>query len=205
MKQDAWGRPEPELIPMMTRSEHDLLRSQAARSKRILEYGSGGSTAMFMEETQAVVVSVESDPVWVERLDKELPYFIEQGRLLLHYADVGPVGLHGSPTDMSTMSRWPDYWQWPWTSIYNTPDYGPDLVFVDGRFRISCALYSALRVGPGVTILFHDFWRRRRYDVLQRHLRIVASSGQMVAFLPRADINEDAVRNDLAAYRRDRR
>ena len=38
-----------------------------------------------------------------------------------------------------------------------------DLVLVDGRERIACALASAKILKPGGLLMIHDFWGRSRY------------------------------------------
>ncbi len=38
-----------------------------------------------------------------------------------------------------------------------------DLLFVDGRERIRCALDSAKLLRPGGLLMIHDFWSRARY------------------------------------------
>ena len=38
-----------------------------------------------------------------------------------------------------------------------------DLVLIDGRFRVACALEVLARCRPHAVLLFHDFWNRTPY------------------------------------------
>src|SRR3954447_16224486 len=105
------------LKPRMRREELILLRSVAAHRRMVVEFGSGGSTAEFLEHSSARVVSVESDPSWVERLrtHPELSEALASGRLTLQHIDIGPVGAWGRPRGWAQVATWPGYWSDVWT------------------------------------------------------------------------------------------
>eukprot|EP00922_Rhytidocystis_sp_ex-Travisia-forbesii_P017217 GHVS01025678.1.p1 GENE.GHVS01025678.1~~GHVS01025678.1.p1 ORF type:complete len:491 (+),score=75.58 GHVS01025678.1:157-1629(+) len=43
------------------------------------------------------------------------------------------------------------------------PSKQPDIVFIDGRYRVACALMTLLYVQPQSVVLIHDFWGRPAY------------------------------------------
>jgi hypothetical protein len=45
-----------------------------------------------------------------------------------------------------------------------------DLVLIDGRFRVACALEAVLRCSPDTTLVIHDFWNRPVYHGLLPYL-----------------------------------
>lgn len=59
----------------------------------------------------------------------------------------------------------------------------PDVVLVDGRFRVACALTALLNLKPDAIIMIHDFWTRPNYHVILPFVRILErSSDTAVAF-----------------------
>lgn len=156
------GLAAPLLEPTLSPAELDVLLRHAREARGIVEYGCGHSTGMFVRSGAARILSVDSDPAWIARLRlvPELAGAEAEGRLSLIHVDLGPVKNWGKPRDKSLRGRWPSYALAPWV---REPDFAPELVFVDGRFRVASIL-AALLFGPkGVTVAVHDFWSRPEY------------------------------------------
>lgn len=97
---------------------------------------------------------MESDPAWIVKL-RGLPDVAQAettGRLRFVHA----TGDYGMPLDASAQARWQTVWTDPAT-------VEADLVLVDGRFRVACALEVLARCRPHTVLLFHDFWNRAPY------------------------------------------
>ena len=58
----------------------------------------------------------------------------------------------------------------------------PDLVLIDGRFRVASFLVSALLAQEGCTILFDDYFDRPNYHVVEKYLKPVRKAGRMAEF-----------------------
>jgi hypothetical protein len=185
--------PGPE--PLLTPDELALLRDAAADSHLILEFGSGGSTIDFLTHTHADVVSVESNPVWAEFVIAAVAP-VDRTRLNLRYVDIGPVRKWGRPTDNSRHDDWPAYWRDVWGSLGDDPD----LVFVDGRFRVACALNAALHTDT--VIVMHDF-HRQAYKVVLDHLQVVGNAESLVVMRRRSDFAPAAVEAVVQAHAQD--
>lgn len=178
----------PELT--LTRPAAAAVRLAYRAARQVLEYGSGGSTVV-AAEAGTPVFSVECDPVWAARMRRWFDSNPPKGQVVLHEVDIGPVGAWASPTDPETADRWPAYPQ----SVWDRPDFvQPDVVLIDGRFRVACLLTTALRTRRPVTVLFDDYAPRRIYHVVERLFRPVAMHGRMAQFdiaptrrLPRQD------------------
>jgi len=173
-----------------------MLLAYAQGKRCIVEYGSGGSTPFLLRTTKARVISVESDPAWAAAVRADPACDTE--RLTLIELDLGPVGVNGKPTDFSRKDAWPTYWKAPWR---HRPK--PGLVLVDGRFRVCCALYSALRVDA--PILMHDFWLSRGYNVLQRHLKVTDCQRSLVCLRRRDTFDPLDVEDEIERHKEDRR
>ncbi|MEG2941642.1 MAG: hypothetical protein RR969_08680 [Thermomonas sp.] len=151
------------LRPEMTDAEIGVLRECFSKASSLVEFGSGGSTLLAVRSPSLRRIwSVESDPAWIARLraEPDVATAEQSGRLNLLAADIGPVGGYGFPVDRSMQSAWPRYQEAVWD---DAAAIETDLVLVDGRFRVACALEALARARPHAVLLFHDFWNRPHY------------------------------------------
>ena len=161
------------------------VRDCYAAAAVVLEYGSGGSTVMAAEMPGKRVFSVESDAIWAANLQA---YLDQQGiaaGVSLHAVDIGPTGDWGTPTDES---GWRRYHHYPLT-VWDRADFQhPDVVLVDGRFRLACMATVLTRITRPVVMLVDDYVARpayHRFETLQKPSRL---AGRMARFelLPQA-------------------
>lgn len=149
--------PSPAVLPeTASRLEHKLSHSSC-----YLEYGTGGSTIRATELGVPVIIGVESDAQWLDAVRQATPAPYVPGTLHLIHADIGTTSAWGHPANDS---HWRDYWRYavkPW-EYCRQHGHAPDLVFIDGRFRVACFLATLLNAAPGATILFDD-WEQRSY------------------------------------------
>jgi hypothetical protein len=137
------------------------------------EYGVGESTIWVHNNTDALIVSVETDPVWVEKLAQH----IGSSRVELKHVDVGGVGDWGRPNGYSKMENFFLYFEGIWEGKVS-----PDVVLVDGRFRVSCFLTSLLQAQPGTIIIFDDYVPREFYHVVERIISPSFIDGRQAIF-----------------------
>lgn len=152
--------------PWMSESETALLKQCLFSGCRVLEFGCGGSTAFFFENNAMSVTSVESDQAWLDKLkaDPLLDFFKMKKRWLPLYADIGPVVGVGFPVNRDKFTQWPNYHHDIWDHI---PDLSPDLVLIDGRFRVACYCQVLLHCkNPDMRIFIHDFSNREQYQCI---------------------------------------
>jgi hypothetical protein len=150
----------------MTLNELECLKRQVKQARTYLEFGAGASTKMAVEAGVDRLFTVESDPKWIERcaLDPVIAEALKAGRLTFIHADIGPVKLWGYPADPSVaVAKWPNYYLSVWPQL---DGHTPDVILVDGRFRVSCTLQSLLRCSDDCKILIHDFERPFYHGVL---------------------------------------
>ena len=125
-----------------------------------LEFGSGESTLFADKAGVSKIVSVETDPLWVSTLEK-----LTSSRVSFIRVDLGPVGRWGRPIDYSFHSRFSHYLDDPFDG-----DLQPDLVLIDGRFRVASFLATLRMVAPGSVIVFDDYVKRPEYHVVEEVL-----------------------------------
>ena len=173
-----------------------MLRIMCGGHRRYLEFGVGGSTLMATRSGLQSVVAVDLDPHWVDAVTKhpEIDAAIRGGRADIRHADIGPVTQWGYPRDLGHIQCWPTYIATAWDA-WSERNEMPDLIFVDGRFRVACCLSVVLVAASGshptddLRVLLHDVGPDRPYydevfAILRRRRIGEHASG-----------NEDQIRN----------
>jgi hypothetical protein len=169
-----------------------LFDSSIKKTRGYLEYGCGGSTIHALANSSASVISVDTSKVWVDAVVRAAGH--AKGRLHIDYVDLGPVGDWGIPKGYASRSSFRTYVEAPWKS-----SVAPDLVLVDGRFRVSCFLQSLLWSNPGTRILFDDYIRED-YHVVEEVVKPQTMAGRMGLFTTPTDFDRDAARALLEMF-----
>lgn len=174
--------------------EADALAGYAAAlegAHAMIEYGSGGST-IFAARRGVAVSSAETSRRFSEAVNRRLEE-IGASTSSVTYCDVGPTERWGWPVDTTPTTRnllaWQQYVEAPWRAA---PVHGrrPDLVLVDGRFRVACVAYSALQIGrngSNAPILLDDA-QRNEYRAIDLVCEVAQRFGRMEQLRVRADV-----------------
>ncbi|WP_372624520.1 hypothetical protein [Falsiroseomonas sp.] len=187
--------------PRMSAAELALFqRLLTAGHRRYAEFGIGGSTLLAVREPFEALVGVESDKAWAQavREHAEVAAALAAGRASILHADIGPVGAWGNPSDPATMPRWPGYIGTMWAE-WDRRGQTPDLVLVDGRFRVAAALSVALLAAmrpaaEAPTVILHDFSDERpHYARVLDFFRIREQVGTLVVLDPVAGRSPEGV------------
>lgn len=195
----APATPSGPLKPAMTEAECALFTSYLEKAKAVLEFGAGGSTALAGRLGVPHVVSVESDKAWLDMLAGQ-PDLKNVTFVPLH-VDIGPTGAWGFPSDKATAASWPAYYSAVWSKL----DRAPDLILVDGRFRVACALSCVLNAKPGTVIIVHDFWNRPEYHVILRYLICTDRVDTLGVFKAAQTVDWKSLAGDLISHALDPR
>ncbi|KIN70656.1 putative O-linked N-acetylglucosamine transferase, SPINDLY family [Sulfitobacter noctilucae] len=168
-------RPKLTFIPEV----QDLVRHHYEKAKVILEYGSGGSTVMASEMPGKTIYSVESSRVWTKMMKRWFEQANPVSMPEMQHVNIGPTGKWGTPIDSRAYQRYSLY---P-LSIWDKEDFKhPDVILVDGRFRVACALTAMLKCTKKTTLLFDDYEGRKGYKVLEEFLEKEETVGRMSRF-----------------------
>jgi len=186
------------LKPHMADDELVLFKSLLRQANHVLEYGCGGSTALAASYRDLRLFGVESDPVWLRKVEAHpaLKSASATGRVSLNYVNIGPTKKWGKPLNENCRHNWPLYSSLPWST---QSDY--DLIFVDGRFRVACILNAVLKAHRDALIMVHDFWNRPHYHVVLPFLDLKKSSGTLGVFQRRHHIDKDCVESLIEEYK----
>lgn len=64
---------------------------------------------------------------------------------------------------------WPKHYICPWDELLRKGD-SPNLFLIDGRFRVCSFLTSLMMSKRGTVILFHDYYNRPDYHIIEQYL-----------------------------------
>jgi hypothetical protein len=189
---------EPFMEPGTAKVFKELVRD----STLYLEYGSGGSTVLAARLGKSFI-SVDTDGFWLRSVRKKIGR-LSEGQRLVH-AEIGLTGPWGYPLKPSILTRgrkrlWRSYASRPWVFVRNAE--APDLVLVDGRFRVASALTSFVNLEghSHARILVDDYVHRPEYHVLEKFGKLIEVLGQRMAiFQPPARAKMDCL-EELARY-----
>ena len=148
---------------------HDLVTQEYGAANVILEYGSGGSTVI-AAMSGAQTFSVENDPVWAGSIERWLEENDLKEKVTLHHADIGPTKLWGRP-EKWRLRHAARYLQYP-LSVWKLPEFRhPDIILVDGRFRVACFLCAIAQIRRPTRLLFDDYAERDHYHAVESFQR----------------------------------
>ena len=185
--------------PAMSEREVDLFESYLLTAENYFEFGSGGSSKL-AASMGLTVNGVESDKKWLDRLKMDL------GRKAnIEYIDIGPTREWGYPVDLSAEERFPLY-----SESINTSGTSFDFILVDGRFRVACALETAVNIlthkkEERATIFFHGFHGRDYYKPVLDYLEVIDSVDSAVVFKVKKNVDREKLRETILLFNKDYR
>lgn len=183
-------QPETPVDPFMTQRERNMLLKVMARAKHYIEFGMGGSSYQVVQRANVEkVVSVEADNTWVKtlRVNPSFQEAMRSGRLDIYYVDVnGDPENFSNPRDMSMLFNWVSYAN----VIARYPVDYFDTVFIDGRFRVMCALYVYDFITTSTRVVIHDFKGREHiYGAVKEFYDVVQAVETMVLLRKKEDVD----------------
>lgn len=159
-----------------------LFKKLVPQASHYFEYGCGKSTEWTYHNTDAQIRSVDTSQEWALKTQR-----VSEGkkgdRLQIKWVDVGAVGNWGTPVSYQNRENFTEYTDWFWSMSDK-----PDLVVVDGRFRVCCFLTSVKHAEVGTPILFDDYAHRTLYHIVEEFLPVLDRCGRQALF----EVSKDA-------------
>lgn len=153
-------------VPLMPSVERDAYNFFVEKATHILEYGGGGST-IWITSLGKKCTCVENSGSWIEIIENKVESKGQTENLNILFANTGVTGAYGMPVfgnwSCDVFGKGLKYVLRPYLSMEVNKF---DMVFIDGRWRVSCCLFSAIMLPADTPILLDDFERSRRYEVL---------------------------------------
>ena len=160
--------------PIMTPNELKAFCYFMKPGNIYFEFGAGGSTniASFYK---VKTYSVESDAKWHEKL--------KDNHIKAFYITIDlNTSLYGYPGNNTGIKNWKEY-----IEAYKT-EYNADIVLIDGRFRVACALNIFNKIKNDTIVLIHDYTQRTYYYILEQFYLKLYSWDTLTLFIKRPNI-----------------
>jgi hypothetical protein len=180
--------PEPVELPRAPMQEPQVtfpaevaayVKNLYTQATVILEYGSGGSTLLAANMPGKIVISVENDARWAEDMRAWIANATLPSKPRIYPVDVGETGKWARPKNAR---HWKKFHTYP-LKVWDEPYFEqPDVILIDGRFRIACFVTAYLRATKPVIVLFDDYVDRPHYHVVERLLAPTECVGRMARF-----------------------
>ena len=157
----------------------EIFRAAVQDCEKYAEYGCGEST-LYMNGLSGCNIQVaETDFGWAQNIEART-----DERVKIFFVDLGKVGEWGRPVGYENRAAFGTYFAAPFSG-----GFSPDVVLIDGRFRVACFLYALIHAKPGTVIVFDDYANRPSYHVVeeiiaplevdQRQAKFVRPSGEL--------------------------
>ena len=140
--------------PLMTNNELRAFLYFMKPENIYFEFGSGGSTNI-ASYFKLKTYSVESDINWHEKLKKN--------GIIANYITIDlKASSSGYPGNETNINDWKKYIQ-----AYKK-EYNANVILIDGRFRVACALDIFSKINYNTAVLIHDYEPRNPYHILEK-------------------------------------
>ena len=193
---------DQDITIAMTDAERALFEKLLSSATSYLEFGSGGSTILASRTpTLNRATCVESSNEYFNDQvlpDPDVQKAVESKKLEVMLVDIGPTADWGFPVDKSSRKKWVNYAESPFRN-----DSSYDLVLVDGRFRVACALQALFHATPDTIIAFHDYWNRHQYHVVEQFFELVERVDNFAIFKAKSGYSKFKARMVYGMYRRE--
>ena len=153
---------------------------------RYFEWGSGFTTKA-ADNIAMRVTSIEGSRTWYNKM-REHTF---SNRTTLHYVDIGPTGSFSVPKDPTKGANYIG-------AIKSTQD----IVLVDGRWRVACAISALPFIAPTGRLMLHDFGRASYRSVLDFYTKETEVDG-LAVFIPKSNVSMRKLKNQHIRSRHD--
>lgn len=165
--------PQPASGPPLFGGDNALFKHHVSRARHYAEYGCGQSSIWVATNTSALMTCVDTSRDWIAHVRNAIP----PDRATLVWIDCGDIAEWGKPNGYDKHDRFKAYAEAPWRQ-----DTLPDLVLIDGRFRVMCFIVCLQRATEGTLLLFDDYFDRPRYRIVEEVLAPVDACGRQAMF-----------------------
>lgn len=178
----------PPTEPRLDEKAKAWLTGELHKAKLFLEFGAGGST-LLANSIGVDTISVESDRFYAEAVRSALK---SPNICRILTPDMGITRQWGMPL-FSTRTKGLRYVSAPFALLEGR---FPDLIIVDGRYRVACALECARRAAEASatsTLLLDDYAGRSHYYMLEDYLGAPEIIGKAARFV----LGHSAIRSEV--------
>ncbi|MBT0667868.1 hypothetical protein HT136_05745 [Novosphingobium profundi] len=175
----------------------DTLFKRVVRGARCYgEYGCGKATGWVLAHAACPVLSVDTSGRAVARVARANA--ANRRRLTIAQVDLGPLGRRRRPLGYAHRAQFAHYVDFLW----HQPEK-PEVVLIDGSFRVCCFLTALAHAREGSYLLFDDYVGEARYRLVEEYVPCLEVCGRQGLFQVPARESLDLQRldQDVAQFR----
>jgi hypothetical protein len=167
-------------VPWMHKDEIKIVEKYLSKNTVMLEWGCGGSTIYFSEKVKHLF-SIEHNKEWFDSINA-----IKPANVTLVYSAANNL----VPITESTYNDYSDY-----IEIASSFNKKFDVVLIDGRARVECAIKALDLIHRNSVVIVHDFYKksRDRYKKVLNYYDLKESVDYtkqgLAIFTPKVDFN----------------
>ncbi len=164
--------------PLMPDLEKKTFYKYLDKATNYLEYGSGGSTIQALSRNNIkYIASVESDKDWYNMINDIYTKELNKNKIFIYnYIEFNALpNTYGYPINASNNN----IFQYV-NIIKNSKNI--DLILIDGRFRVACALYCLNYIDDNCIVIIDDMVGRDYYNIIYDYYNIIEIAGRIVVF-----------------------
>lgn len=154
--------------------DSELFEKYLDKSRIYGEYGVGVSTVFANRYSNKHTIAVDSDKNWILNVKKNS---LDRNNLEIFHIDLGKLKTWGTPEGYEFRQNFKKYLSAIWDKSFK-----PDLILVDGRFRVACFLTSLLNADKGSIIIFDDYTFRPEYHIVEIFEKPIETNSRQAAF-----------------------
>lgn len=168
------------------------LNHHLSSAESLLQYGCGETTSIACGYPNVkYIYAVESDKSVADSIYDTLT---DKDKLRMMYADIGELDANGIPINHANFANYHQYMVFPW-ALADKYNVIPELIVIDGHFKVASFLYSLICAKEGATILFNDFFTSSDYGIARNYALLEERHGDMAEF----KVQKNFVMSELAA------
>ena len=175
--------------------ESELFESLLKNSTVYGEYGVGNSTIFALNNSKVKIYSVDTSAEWIDNVKKSIIKNKNINNLTINHIDLGNLSDWGHPRSYSKRGKFVDYRESIWTH-----NLKPDLVLIDGRFRVACFLTCLKHGDIGTKIIFDDYLERERYHIVEIFLKPEKIVGRQALFKIDKEFDTEKLENLILKF-----
>lgn len=177
----------PSKIPGgFTKSACMVWMSFLNSNTRYFEWGSGFTTRAADNITMRVT-SVEGSREWYRTMKAHA----FSNRTTLQYIDIGETQAFSHPKDPTRGSRYIH-------AINSTQD----IILIDGRWRVACAVAAFPFLAPRGRLMVHDFGRKKYHALLKIYVK-ETEVDELAILTPKSNVSKQVLRNLIQKFHDD--
>ena len=185
--------------PLTTHAAKNKIKNIIEDSKFLLEYGSGGST-IYASKFCEKIVSVETDFNFYKFLKK-----MKRNNTQLIYINIGKTVGYGVPKNNDTFlfeeNLCEEYCFMPWKIMKKK---NPDLIFIDGRYRVASLLFSLINnENEKCQYIFDDYKNRPFYHIIDKYINLIEIYDNTIFFKKKQNIDFKEIHHLIKIYTND--